>query len=466
MNENTANPFRPGCIIDDPKLFAGREILLRRAYRDLCNSRNVFLIGERGVGKSSFGRQLMSLIEGDQRTFERFAIQRRSENASNITVNYRCQGRESISEIVAELIYALRSTVQPIGQSAASTVQKTTRTFKMDLKLLSAELKKEATTTESSQAVTQFCAEFTRSLNLYPELRTMLICFKIDELDLVINKIELAPLLKILFDNLADLHINNVAFILIGIADVVCRFQQQHPSITRYFSAYHLERMTRAECKEIIIRALAGNTVTFSEDVKNVIVDLASGFPDPVHQFGYEVFESARASNREGCISDVEEAILQVTQNSRAEEFISLLDSCPSVKGERILATMALLLNEDIRVEQISQETGININQCRKICNEQLTPRFLQQKRRGLYRFSDPLFREFLKLTSFQSEWTEKKREIRLSFLDATRKVKNDLQYTGSATRMDLSLRERKELETAFMKAILNNYRATGKASW
>lgn len=454
------NPFKPGVILRDPKLFAGRETILRKAYADICNDRNVFIIGERGIGKTSFALQLISLLKGDVATFDRFGVNFRAGCSAYITINHRCNGNESLPDLADQLISGLFDVIKHFNEFPNKG--KTSRTIKLDLKYISIESTKETDANpEPTQAVDRFVSSLRKILDQFPSLKDVGICFKIDELDLVIKKLELATFFKVLFDTLSEEHIDNTVFVLIGIADGVNQLRKQHPSITRYFSVHHLERMSKPECCDIITRALATTEVRFHDALQNGIVLLSAGFPDPVHQLGYRVFEWAREHDEDPDYAALENAVKGVTQDQRAEEFAGLLNSCPNTKAEHILASIALIPDEEIGLRKIQEKTGISLEKCRNICNQYLSPMILQQKRRGYYRFTDPLFKEYLKLENFQKEWRDKKTFVKEKFQEL-----GENSHLGLTAKRDLSAKEREALQAAFWEALTKSYLETGKASW
>ena len=97
------NPFLPGRIMNDPTRYAGRNELVLEAHRYLNDFRNVFITGQRGVGKSSLATQITRIIKNDKIALRRFGINKQSRKTTPNIVSYRCMGNESIEQIAENL---------------------------------------------------------------------------------------------------------------------------------------------------------------------------------------------------------------------------------------------------------------------------------------------------------------------------------------------------------------------------
>jgi hypothetical protein len=463
------NPFQPGKIIEDPLLFAAREALLEDALNDILNCRHVFVIGDRGIGKSSFAKQLMLLLGRDSRALTRFRFAREEEiPRSVLQVNYMCDGKESISYILGKIIKDLQSEVKQIQpRTFFSRIPGTRRVKKVSLnfKYVTAEFE----TAEEPGKLAETISLFSSSVNeLYKQnvfLRDCFIYVKIDEVDRLTPTIDMGAALKVLFDDFSDKGIGNMVFTLVGIAEDLSRFQRQHPSINRYFSIINLERFSLENCEEIVQRGLDnGEQVDFSKKQKEAIAYISEGFPDPVHQVSYELYEMARKSEGRLPFGALELALEKVLHEKRKGEFGESLTRIPTYAAESLLIHAATLNDNEFSLEELSEKSGVIQEECRKIVLTDLLSSFLERSQRSLYRFRDPLFRYYLRTSNFQAEWQRSKAEFSSEFLVGSSRVIEGAKI--NITKKELTEMEREVLENAFNEAILKNYQATGRARW
>jgi len=69
------NAFQPAREIDDAKKFAGRKDAVSEAFYSLiADGANIAVVGNRGIGKTSFARQIDNIARGDNTLLQRLDL--------------------------------------------------------------------------------------------------------------------------------------------------------------------------------------------------------------------------------------------------------------------------------------------------------------------------------------------------------------------------------------------------------
>ena len=447
--KNNRNPFRPGHIMIDPTKYAGREDLIIDAFEYLLDQRSLFITGQRGVGKSSFSMQLCNLLKDQKETYERFDIDLYLSNEKTIVVNYRCTGDETFSDFVKDLLIGLSNKV---NRTIINT-EKVTKKWKFDLKFFSHENNSEEKF-PSKSLIKEFSDILIDCYHNVPYLRKSGICFMIDEIDLIINKIDLGIFIKVVLENLSDEQIQNVKFILVGISNGLRILKQQHPSITRFLIPIYVPPMNEKEMDELISRALADTDISFNPEICQAIYILSQGFPDPVHLFGSEIYKKAKKNDSIVNFQIFEEVLHKISTVIKKEENLSIRNKIPNLKCEKFLLEMARINEESITIDIISKRIEISSDECNNLCKELVNYNFLEQHGVGVFKFTDPLFRVYLNMANIEKEARIERTNI---FFEINR-ISNELHQPSEE--------ERKRNEKFIFEIIMRNYKETGKSGF
>ena len=444
------NPFSPGKIMIDSEKYAGRNDLIIESFSYIKNQRSIFVTGQRGVGKSSFAMQLSNLLNKEVKTFERFNINRKDRSINTIVVNYRCTGVETVKDLIINLLFDLSKKID----RSLKKIPKITKKWKFDLKVFSHENQRDEYIPTPS-ITKEFSELIISCFESNPKLYSYDICFMIDEVDLIINKIELGIFIKVFLENLSDVGFQNIKFILVGISKGLNLLKQQHPSITRYLVPIYVPPMTEGELYEIINRALAETEIKFDEEICQQIYMLSQGFPDPVHLIGYEIYNYLINHNYNDNSQIFESVLKKITTIIKKEEFLSIKNKIPNYDCERLLLEMAKINQEFVHINILSRRINVSEEECNKQCKLLTKNNFLEQNGLGSFRFMDPLFRIYINMVNIESE-------VSIERIKAFMKLNTIInQSYQSSTDKEIIKREK-----LLYNVILRNYNKTGKSGF
>ena len=236
--------------VDKRYQFAGREDLLKKSYDHLTIPGSaVVLFGERGVGKTSLGWQLYAGMSGNRSIFE----ERNISVTSKHNVSYRCVWLtctdfiQTMSDLTLALLtdtgsYSL-SNIFPDVFGSASELDRVSQTYKWKLGSRTPHTGKPTHEPEEKglQPSTDELAAFLtledllgKAIHKGPQGSELIIF--LDEFDQVRESTRVGVLMKAL---------NNVKFVVIGVAQSRANLIGQHPSIVRKMNAYEVPLLDR-----------------------------------------------------------------------------------------------------------------------------------------------------------------------------------------------------------------------------
>lgn len=380
------NPFTPQDPITDPMLFAGREEYVDIGLDAALNSQNVLVTGDRGVGKSSFSNQLLTIATGDFTLLDQLVIPNPEADLTRLAVAYTCEPGDDLKILAASIASSI------VDAAGSREPSKTTTTFGVN-KIVQAV---HAIEFEDSQ-VPSVAAAFSDAV--VQALRATNgdydgVCVLIDEIDVLDEAVQLAPFLKAATETLQARNAGSVSFVVTGVSGNVTNLLRQHPSFARLFKNIHLDPMTERELKEVVLRALHDTDVNVHPKALEAIVQNSGHLPASVQLLGYYSYKDSV----DGHIGtrDVENAIATVVRHIRKQFYRDLRDSvCERSKDMsavlNVLATHAsvntLLLADTANIGE--QVAAAALEDLRSI-----GVALLADKR---YCLRDPLFGRFLR---------------------------------------------------------------------
>lgn len=309
-----ANPFRPNSPVN-PGMFVGRIQEIERLEQALVQSRahepaHFMITGERGIGKTSLLLYLKYLAKGDisfnsanfrymvldldvdNNTTQLGLIQRikmHLENQLGRTEPARNFLKEAWSFL--QRIRIMDSGIQTKDADASGEVL-------LDEFALSLARVCERTCDEEAQAL--FSARFDGILIV------------IDEADNCSPDLHLGSFLKLLLERLQRSGCDRVLVGLAGLPELRGRLHASHPSSLRIFEDIQLGRLTSDEVSNVITMCLdksgKDNPVptTITDEARQMLVNLAEGYPHFIQQFGYSAFAADGDNNID--IQDIEKS--------------------------------------------------------------------------------------------------------------------------------------------------------------
>ncbi|RAW19276.1 hypothetical protein DC345_00365 [Paenibacillus taichungensis] len=384
------NPFTPQYPVNDPLKFAGRKHAFMNAIDGLFNNKNILISGPRGIGKSSISNQLLLLTQGDTTLLNRLNVDLDGYVFNYLSGDYRCVPGNSLNDLIDGLLSSLKINIGKI-----KTIKDKKYKVELNFKFIKAGMESSEVPLTPTELSTLFVAEVE---NIYREFDHQIngICLLIDEIDVLEDKVDIAPFLKSVIEKFKMDNFINISFLVSGVTGITTSLIAQHQSSTRLFEILELQRMTDSELSELMELTLDGTGVDIIAEAKSKILSLSNRFPQPVHLLGYHSFrvDDDNIIN----LDDVEQAKDFIVQNLRRQEFNSKLEKLGKGAISEILKVLATSQSETINISYLynrlpnykDDEIAGNLGNLEKWD-------IIEKQHRGVYRFKEPLFKIYIR---------------------------------------------------------------------
>lgn len=387
-----SNPFTPQDPITIPSKFIGRKDSLFNAIDALYNVKNILIEGARGIGKSSLALQLLYVTQGETELIDRLGIDLGNFEFSYITGDHRCLPDNNLADIANGLISTMLTN---LGQFSHTKTKE--KTLSLDAKFIGFKSSSTSEPISPSDLSVAFVAATKQILKEYGYAAQGM-SFLIDEIDVLKDKVDLASFLKVTIEKFRLDSFFRVNFIICGVTGITTRLFMEHPSSGRLVEHLVIPRMSSTELIEIIDTALKDDPVNISPEAKMRIAKLSNQFPQPVHLLGYHSYRL----DSDNLISntDLNKAIKFITTNVRQQHFKGSYDRISGGVQTEVIKVMAGVDREIVNIpflcHKIPERNDLQItNSVADLC-EKLG--IVEEVDRGQFRFSDPLFRIYLRL--------------------------------------------------------------------
>ncbi len=320
------NPFKPGSIIH-PGMFSGRkkeiEIIEKSLFQaKYGNSQNFLIQGERGIGKSSLMLYARALADGalnkDHSEKYKFAIikvdlEPRHDSFLNIIGKLISETEIEINK--REVFSHVKDLIANIQSSYISIRERKT----------------------PNHMLIPHIANLFKKIGQRKEIDG--ICVLIDDVDKPKGKADLGAFFKLLTERLATIESNNVCFGISGLPETINRLRQSHESSLRIFHILNLQPLTLEDSKTVIdlgmkeANAKNKRQIIIKKLAKDLIVELAEGYPYFLQQFCYSSFEVDQddiideKDVRKGIYDENEGALKQLGEKLFNNMFYDKIDS-------------------------------------------------------------------------------------------------------------------------------------------
>jgi Cdc6-like AAA superfamily ATPase len=281
---------------ENKEFFAGRRDLLKKACMSVGRDEfSAVVFGDRGIGKTSFGWQLLELLSGDfdvlKQSLQPLDLKEIAELPKLKCIWLQCQSyMENIEGVLLSILkestkdHSLSSEFPKVysNKKVKDTIQ---RKYKIDLGVISAEFlfakDKEPEEHRSHKTVIQdlfrevvgFCKESNQNQPV--------IIF-IDEFDSLPDRTGVGQLIE---------SIEDVRFVIIGIADNIDEIIKDHESANRKLadSKIKLPRLSSTEINSIFNKAEqeSQGEILFDQAFREAAIFRSYGYPFLVQQFGF-----------------------------------------------------------------------------------------------------------------------------------------------------------------------------------
>jgi Cdc6-like AAA superfamily ATPase len=407
------NAFQPSSEMSDPARFAGRAKSIRDANLALMSpGANLAIIGNRGIGKTSFSRQLEKIASGDSSLLERLKFD--VSHRHNFVVKYFACGHqiENWRGLLNRLLqadnclggyrYSAPKTFKT-SQTVSPKVGFNVAVAKGDVGLVHTE-EESADFVPIDQTAEGIFENVVRVvLEQQPESAGLLLI--IDEFDQIKDKAGIGAALKALSTNVPKLR-----FCLVGVATDLDQLIADHESASRLFngSIFALDPMSGNELKEII--SAAENAVDryfiFDDTSKQKLTELAQGHPYLIHLVGKFALRAASSKNQTTITAqDINNVVSEIAENksdpvlegryrmavrnSRQRE--TVLKAFVEVKDER---------GECSTTEAYTEAYNGGVDNPSQYVGQLVTSEYgaeIEKVRERAYRFKDSLFAAYVK---------------------------------------------------------------------
>ncbi|KZN39848.1 cold shock domain-containing protein [Pseudoalteromonas luteoviolacea] len=224
------NPFTPQDPVYDPHKFAGRSESVANAVDSLYNGKNVLVSGHRGVGKSSLSIQLLNVLKGNPLLLNKLNIETDGFKFKYLTSDHRCLSSNEIEEIASSLVNGL---VSSLGKDEA--VKSKTSEWQLSLKFLKYKRQTAKEPLTYSDLSSQFASDLKTIRNEALQNCFNGLCMLIDEVDVLEDRVQIAPFLKATIEKLRQDGICDVCFLVAGVVGIATRLISEHKSSMRLF---------------------------------------------------------------------------------------------------------------------------------------------------------------------------------------------------------------------------------------
>jgi len=406
------NAFRPAKEIDAPERFAGRKDAVMQAYYGLIGEgTHIAIVGNRGIGKTSLARQIVTLASGNNELLSKLELSH-DRKLDFLAIYFTCgKSIKNSEELLERLLTSKACLADWIYDVPKAAKAITGFTPKVGAVIPGLEMglgyeKKSEVTLESTMPDQSIDAVFTNVVtaiadqNIAPDG----ILVVVDEFDQVSDPTGFASFLKSIATN-----VPKAKFCIVGVAQDIQNLMKEHESSDRLFAGaiISLPSMSPSELGEIveIAQDSIDRYITFDADAVGRIVSLAQGHPYMVHLIGKyalrHAFQAGKRTIDAETVSETMRSIAErqfdpvlegrykkaVASSEQREIVLKALAASRTPDGE-VWTTNAYKLALDQGVDNASQFVGQLVTKEYGGEIEKLRDRY--------YRFHDSLFAAYV----------------------------------------------------------------------
>lgn len=414
------SPFKVDRIESDPNAFGLRAKEILTSLEALFNDRSILITGLRGIGKSSLGRQLQNVLQGDNTLLRRMGLD--EQFPKNLCTFYACDENTSLEGLVLDLLYIIENEYSVLAAAKSLDVKPT---FEINLGFVKATFEAKTEGRSPATIATQFVSNLDSLLKSLKRYRLADgINIMLDEVDQLSKEINFGHFMKIIHELLNNNGIQEINFIFAGQHGVYTRFIKEDQSFERIIRHIPLRTLESDACNHILSYAQSASSAIFQIDTqaRATILAIASGFPYVLHLIGDAAFyemENQRNMDRLAVLRGIE-AILK---SDKREKYLSRLRGIP--KKERHLLFVlseyqSVSIPSEIPYEWLIEilEGQLSLEKIDQYVDSLIEKGYLVQKRnREFLLFTEELFRIFINLARMEE------REMKLRRMEGERRA-------------------------------------------
>lgn len=398
------NPFT-NLPLDNPNIFSGREqevfYMVNALYQTMHKKpKHVFVSGERGIGKSSYVKQIELIANGDMTLIDKVGIDRSNIDFNFIIAKHICLETNSLEEIVDSLTENLKYKLRMLPNL-------NDKGFNVDLEfnlgIVKTTFKAESEAEHISPDIINKFANLLKRISDKMANNRSGILIIIDELDRVVDRINFGSFFKALTEKLVDEGATNISIILVGINGAMGIMEKQHASIRRVFHEIEIPLLKENERKDIVVNALNEVDTTVEKVVLDEISKVSDGFPAPIHVVGESMFEADNDSHID--MSDYENGLSNVVKYIKKSELDDKLKGAGWGRTPQILKLMAMYEGDEVPISYLNEKLGVDHPKYYSSNISNLVKSELIVKiDRGLYKIKDQLLKVYIKNVAILEE--------------------------------------------------------------
>lgn len=395
--------FSPAKEIEIPELFSGREDeIVQGIYALRSDGASLCIYGKRGVGKTSFAKQLRLIAAGYSKLIDLISKPELfDDDLFNMpTVYFACDDTiGDINDLFRKLL-SDRDALNGIckyndGIILEKTRKKSSISAKITLRILESEASSTTETENIFAEIDPVSAFKSVTSEIVDSANTSSMVVVIDEFERVAKKIGLSSIIR---------TCPYVKFIIVGISDDVDSLIQDHNSVKRQLieGTIEIKPMTNQMLTGIIKRAEAIlEEIKFDDEVIARIIAISDGYPYWVHLLG-----------RHSCIDAIEkeqniikeenytQAVEKITKHEPRYERLYRDIASSSIQDEKILKLLALYDTEHISSDEIRKESNKNniLSKTFEYYIKKLVTRKIISRFQSILSFTDPFFKVFVRI--------------------------------------------------------------------
>ncbi len=371
----------------------GRGDELDRIEKALfATGRNIFIYGERGVGKSSLAATAANQWQSADSTY----------------IDISCDTCSTVKSMIAHIA------AQAVNTSWSQTT-KTTKQATLNLKWLSYSLKSEISPTDFATKIKGLndCLEILKEV---AEIHSECPVVVVDEVDRLNDESEidlLADLIKQLGDKRVELK-----FIFTGVGSTLNEILGAHRSAIRQLETVELPRLSWDARWDIAIHALDQFNITISRDICVRLAAVSDGFPYYVHLIIekllwilFEKDEIATEVTWDDYFAALDKAIIGIAAelsrpydlavNQRSDDYEQILWSTSADEWQGAYLSNMYSQYEKI-MEQISDKEPLPYTKYSTRIRNLLKPEYgeilRKGERKGYYHYQEKMLRGFIRM--------------------------------------------------------------------
>jgi len=270
------SPFTPGNPVP-VELFVGRTKQLEEILRNVKQARtgkqeNIFLAGERGIGKSSFAKFVCNM-----------ACKERLLSV-HVFLGQVTSLDEMVRRVFEELL-KVSNTQSWYGKISGYFENKI-----QQIDLFGVAVSFHPTAEDTRELVNNFPEAL---VNIAEKIKTEKkgLFIVLDDIDAISKTPEFANWYKSFVDKVAT-HFDYfpISIMLIGLPEFRDNLSRNQPSLMRVFRVVEIQKLQEIEVKDFFLRAFNKVNIAVEESAMEIMVDYSGGLPTIMHEIGDAIF--------------------------------------------------------------------------------------------------------------------------------------------------------------------------------